>query len=666
VVAEVFGLLGKERARRADLEATLNARSLALHHLARRLASRKLGRAPVRAVGNVTTTQSLVWTSPAVTYVICTNPRSGSWLLSEGLASTGLAGNPREWLNVLEEQRHRARWRMDHETDLSFAAFFGLARTESATTNGVSGIKLHYYQLAELSKKIAAIEGLPDLTDAQLMAKTFPNARHLWLTRRDKARQAISLHIASSTREWWAVDGSAPNRPRSHAGRPKFDPQEIARLEAILSVNDSKWQSFFDDNGIAPFVITYEDLIADYAGAIRGVLKWLGAPAAEAVVVPPPRLRRQSDGRNENWLARYQAFKSNAGNLAQIAPSDATDNPPSEPAQRRFGTVPDVWKQWVGHSKLLRAKDDAIVAVLINNGYNRDAAHTEVERTASDPFLLGAVQTYQRRNKGASLLNALGQLGRLDSQAKVVERRSNLSRDEFRDRYYAANRPVIMQNLMTGWKAMTAWTPDYLKSVAGDRTVEVMTGRNADLNYERNGSKHRTEKRFADYIDMVLSGKVTNDYCMVPNNGFLRRPEAQPLFKDFSAFPEYLNPAATGRQCFLAFGPAGTITPLHHEACNVLMAQIAGRKRYRLVPAAQWQYLYSNGGVFSDVECERPDLSRHPKFRNATIIDIVVEPGEVLFMPVGWWHHVRTLDVSMTISFTNFVFPNVFTWEERV
>jgi hypothetical protein len=158
-------------------------------------------------------------------------------------------------------------------------------------------------------------------------------------------------------------------------------------------VNDSKWQSFFDDNGIAPFVITYEDLIADYAGAIRCVLKWLGAPAAEAVVVPPPRLRRQSDGRNENWLARYQAFKSNAGNLAQILPSDATDNPPSEPAQRRFGTVPDVWKQWVGHSKLLRAKDDAIVAVLINNGYNRDAAHTEVERTASDPFLLGAVQT---------------------------------------------------------------------------------------------------------------------------------------------------------------------------------------------------------------------------------------------------------------------------------
>jgi hypothetical protein len=71
-----------------------------------------------------------------------------------------LAGNPREWFNTLEEQRHRAPWRMDHATDLGFAAYFGLANAGSTTINGISGIKLHYYQLAALSRKIAAIEGL--------------------------------------------------------------------------------------------------------------------------------------------------------------------------------------------------------------------------------------------------------------------------------------------------------------------------------------------------------------------------------------------------------------------------------------------------------------------------------------------------------------------------
>ena len=288
----------------------------------------------------------------------------------------------------------------------------------------------------------------------------------------------------------------------------------------------------------------------------------------------------------------------------------------------------------------------------------------EVGRAASDPYLLGAAMTQQRLNKGASLLNAIGQLARLDLRKNTVERRTNLSRAEFRDRYYAANRPVIIQGLMTGWRAMTAWTPDYLKSVAGDRMIEVMTGRNADPKYEMNGRKHRTELRFADYIDMVYSGKVTNDYYMVANNAFLQRPEAEPLLQDFSAFPQYLKPVAAGRQCFLWFGPAGTVTPLHHDTSNILLAQVAGRKRYLLVPPSQWQYVYNSTGVFSDVDCEKPDLRRHPKFRDATIMDIVVEPGEVLFMPVGWWHHVRALEVSMTVAFTNFVFPNHFTWEE--
>ena len=80
--------------------------------------------------------------------------------------------------------------------------------------------------------------------------------------------------------------------------------------------------------------------------------------------------------------------------------------------------------------------------------------------------------------------------------------------------------------------------------MAGDQTVEVMTGRNADPNYEMNGRKHRTEMRFADYVDMVYSGKVTNDYTMVPHNEFLQRADAQPLLKDLLIFSEKLDPAA--------------------------------------------------------------------------------------------------------------------------
>jgi ribosomal protein L16 Arg81 hydroxylase len=261
------------------------------------------------------------------------------------------------------------------------------------------------------------------------------------------------------------------------------------------------------------------------------------------------------------------------------------------------------------------------------------------------------------------MLRAVDAMSRLDSRNKTIDRRMNLSREEFLESYYAANRPVLIQGLLVDWRAPHLWTPNYLKSVAGDEIIEFMAGRDVDPNCDANAAKHRSESRFADFIDKVYSGKMTNDYYMGASNVFFQKTAGQSLLKDFKPFAEYLHPSSDGRQCFLWFGPAGTVTSLHHDTSNILMAQVRGRKRYRLVPPCQTEYVYHRSGVFSDVDCEHPDYRHYPKFRQAVVTEVVVEPGEVLFMPVGWWHHVRALDVSMTIAFTNFAFPNHFTWE---
>jgi ribosomal protein L16 Arg81 hydroxylase len=64
--------------------------------------------------------------------------------------------------------------------------------------------------------------------------------------------------------------------------------------------------------------------------------------------------------------------------------------------------------------------------------------------------------------------------------------------------------------------------------------------------------------------------------------------------------------------------------------------------------------VYNHIGVFSEVDCEKPDLVRHPLYRYANKFVFDLNPGEALFIPVGWWHHVRALDVSISVSFTNF------------
>jgi LPS sulfotransferase NodH len=119
------------------------------------------------------------WTSPLTPYIIRTNPRSGSRPLREGLASSSLASNPREWFNTVEEQQYRAQLRMEHSSDLSYKTYLQLARVKGTTSNGISGIKLHYYQFAQLPTKMAAIDGFRWLTAAQTIEKLFSNARHI-------------------------------------------------------------------------------------------------------------------------------------------------------------------------------------------------------------------------------------------------------------------------------------------------------------------------------------------------------------------------------------------------------------------------------------------------------------------------------------------------------
>jgi LPS sulfotransferase NodH len=605
-------------------------------------------------------------------------------LLSEGLASTSVAGNPREWFNEAEEQHRRAQWCVEQSTAPVYSTYLARVLEQGTTPNGIFGIKLHYYQFTELSVKFGTIEKYKGMERSQLLSALFPNLKYIWLTRRDKIRQAISYLRACQTNQWWLIEGVAPGKRKECVDKLSFDPLAIARLEKILAQNDCRWQHYFESNQLCPLKIYYEDLVADYSGTIISVLKWLNVPDAESVCVGRTRLKQQSDSLTEDWLAAYRKLKENGKHPEKTAsPTDAEATGTGEYSPLSEGleddhsvalssplfvralklreTISDPWKRWIGESKLRKVADERIIDVLVRNGHARELAVAEVARAESDPYLMAGKDVQQRLDKSLSLLDSLHAVASLRPQAGI-ERRANVSRAEFLEEYYAANRPVILQGLMSQWRAMTCWTPTYLKETIGDEQVEIMAGRDADPDYELNVDKHRRTLKLSAYVDMVYSGKITNDYYLVANNTFFQRPAGHALRADIEVFTEYLDPAAAENQTFLWFGPAGTVTPLHHDTSNILMAQVAGRKCFKLIAATQWPSLYSDFGVFSRVDAGNPDFERWPRFRQARILDLVLEPGEVLFLPVGWWHHVRSLDVSIMVSFTNFVFPNRYEW----
>jgi trehalose 2-sulfotransferase len=314
------------------------------------------------------------WTPPTATYVICTNPRSGSWLLSDGLASTSLAGNPREWFNPLVEQQKRAQWRLNHSADLTYAQYLNQVHALGRTSNGICGIKLHYYQFDELLKKLATIDTLRGLPTAKVMATAFPNTKYIWLTRRDKERQAVSYQLACTMGQWWIIDGAGRNKGDDGPNEPEFDPRVIARLEETLRANDLKWQAFFRGAGITPLTVYYEDLASDYSGTIVRILNWLDVASADAAAIRPSRFARQSNAQNEDWLARYKAFKASADHPAQSAISVEMSSPLAERSRTPLDVIPDAWKAWIARQRLLMVPDEAIIETLASNGYRREAA----------------------------------------------------------------------------------------------------------------------------------------------------------------------------------------------------------------------------------------------------------------------------------------------------
>jgi hypothetical protein len=303
-----------------------------------------------------------------------------------------------------------------------------------------------------------------------------------------------------------------------------------------------------------------------------------------------------------------------------------------------------------------------VIAILGAAGVDEVDAAVLAAEVLTDPVLDVARYERQRYQKLASVMAMQQQMRDLAQPADTVDRRRGLSRRKFLESYYAVNRPVVLEDVCDRWRACDVWSTAYLAEQLGETVVEVMSGRDTDPDYEANAGAHRSQLPFAEYARLVEAAGTSNDIYLVANNKLLESDAAAALWQDIALDRRYLQPKAAKRRTFLWHGPAGTITPLHHDLMNVLFHQVVGWKRFTLVAAAQTPYVYNRRGVFSDVDAKHPDLERHPDYAKAQPLHVSVGPGEALFVPAGWWHHVEALEPSISVSCTAFVYPNDIAW----
>ncbi|MFL6125420.1 Stf0 family sulfotransferase [Actinophytocola sp.] len=261
---------------------------------------------------------------PTRSYLICTTPRSGSWLLADGLRRTGVAGRPEEYLRTDWLLRYQNVGTLRYEHRLlglgpipptpGIADFLSAVLEIGTTVNGVFGAKVHQDQFAAtVAAANSSVDGVPAGagTDVEFIRAWLPRPRFVHLARRDRVRQALSHYRARRTGRWVRHD-DIPDQAI---------PVDFTEIDALIGrsvARDIAWEDFFQRLGVIPIRVVYEELAADYQRVVRDVLSALDLPV---LPVPVPQLRVQAD----SWTAaQVSAYEERKARLA--SPSSASND----------------------------------------------------------------------------------------------------------------------------------------------------------------------------------------------------------------------------------------------------------------------------------------------------------------------------------------------------
>ena len=243
---------------------------------------------------------------PQRCYVVCTIPRSGSNLLTDGLRATRQAGMPKQFFLPKSEPRYGAELGLDPDAD--YPGYVRGIVNAKTTRNEVFGLKLMSWYLDDFLARLRATRAFGDTAtdDLTMLRNAFPRLRFVHIVRRHRLRQALSTARALQTGLWKVQEGKTALR------EPQFDAELIEQSLHEAERQEMIWHSFFRRIGIAPFQVEYEELCRDYESTIRGVLDFLKISLPRDVRVGPPVTIRQSDELSRMWEERFIAERPSA------------------------------------------------------------------------------------------------------------------------------------------------------------------------------------------------------------------------------------------------------------------------------------------------------------------------------------------------------------------
>lgn len=324
------------------------------------------------------------------------------------------------------------------------------------------------------------------------------------------------------------------------------------------------------------------------------------------------------------------------------------------------------WVEWLALNFAEGIEEADLLGPLTEAGVPMSVARGALGEIRKNEVMRAFRRASVERDQLREVCRLKRELSRLGSNEPVA-RKSGLSREEFFGEYYRRNRPVILTDVCRDWPAISLWSrAEYFAEKFGETVIDVCMGRDSETYPDRNFKNLVQQMKMSEYVAWVLTAGTTNDGYLISNNRLLENVAFEGLLSDITFPDAYVDRERRKSHMSFWFGPAGTVTPLHHDGNNILFCQVVGDKEFFLVSPFETELIKRASGYYAHAgvpfgmmeEGGRPadEAFAWPATR------LVLKPGEALFLPVGWWHQVRALKLSVSLSFLNFHEDNRFKW----
>lgn len=225
-----------------------------------------------------------------------------------------------------------------------------------------------------------------------------------------------------------------------------------------------------------------------------------------------------------------------------------------------------------------------------------------------------------------------------------VDKRSGLTREIFAEEYLKPGKPVVFTDLIDSWPAKSKWSIEFFKNKYGHLEVPVVSN-----NYSKPGKGYMTPDMvipLCEYLDKLTGGPT--DLRLFLYNIFRHAPE---LTQDFE-IPTIMD-GFIKEFPFMFFGGEGSKVALHFDIdlSHVFLNQFHGRKRVVLFSPEQSKYIYQHPfTVASYIDVNNPDYEKFPALQKVQGYETMLNPGETVFMPSGYWHYIEYTDGGYSMS----------------